>query len=127
MLKYFFCYQFSLLHYISTTVVALTNLTAVIRNQRCQFQSMFSFSLFGAGSTKLFCVIIIGSVLRYKFGRGSDSSDFNLIYLGREIWLSPVIQATWEARAVGWFEVEQSPQGFRWISGSALCPLTEWK
>jgi hypothetical protein len=24
---------------------------------------------------------------------------------GREIWLSPVIQATWEARAVGWFEV----------------------
>jgi hypothetical protein len=26
-----------------------------------------------------------------------------------EIWLSPVIQATWEARAVGWFEVE-SPQ-----------------
>jgi hypothetical protein len=26
----------------------------------------------------------------------------------REIWLSPVIQATWEARAVGWFEVERS-------------------
>jgi hypothetical protein len=32
-----------------------------------------------------------------------------LQYLGWEIWLSPVIQATWEARVVGWFEVERSP------------------
>jgi hypothetical protein len=29
-----------------------------------------------------------------------------------EIWLSPVIQATWEARAVGWFEVETPFQDF---------------
>ena len=27
-------------------------------------------------------------------------------YLSRENWLSPVIQATWEARTVGWLEVE---------------------
>jgi hypothetical protein len=29
------------------------------------------------------------------------------IWLGRKIWLSPVIQATWEARVVGWLEVER--------------------
>jgi hypothetical protein len=27
-------------------------------------------------------------------------------YSSREIWLSPVIQATWEARAVEWLEAE---------------------
>ena len=27
---------------------------------------------------------------------------------GRENWLSPVIQATWEARTVGWLEKEGS-------------------
>jgi hypothetical protein len=26
---------------------------------------------------------------------------------GREIWLSPVIQATWEARTVEWLEVSR--------------------
>jgi hypothetical protein len=39
---------------------------------------------------------------------------------GREIWLSPVIQATWEARAVGWFEVERLPQENRRAFGTAL-------
>ena len=28
---------------------------------------------------------------------------------GREIWHSPVIQANWEARTVGWLEAERSP------------------
>jgi hypothetical protein len=39
------------------------------------------------------------------------------VYLGDlagwEIWLSPVIQATWEARAVGWLEVDTTPPGKR--------------
>jgi hypothetical protein len=38
----------------------------------------------------------------------------------REMWLSPVIQATWEARAVGWFEVERSISGNGWSFRAAL-------
>jgi hypothetical protein len=39
---------------------------------------------------------------------------------GREIWLSPVIQATWEAREVGWLEVDTPLQDVGLTSGSAL-------
>jgi hypothetical protein len=35
---------------------------------------------------------------------------------GRKIWLSPVIQATWEARTVEWLEVEGNGR----MLGSAL-------
>jgi hypothetical protein len=39
---------------------------------------------------------------------------------GREIWLSPVIQATWEARAVEWLEGLDLARTNGWCSGSAL-------
>jgi hypothetical protein len=38
----------------------------------------------------------------------------------REIWLSPVIQAIWEARAVGWLDVDTPLQDVGLTSGSAL-------
>jgi hypothetical protein len=44
--------------------------------------------------------------------------------LGREIWLSPVIQATWEARVVGRLEVERPLQRFGWTFTTALWFLT---
>ena len=40
----------------------------------------------------------------------------------RENWLSPVIQATWEARTVGWLEKEGSLLPDRIISVAALWP-----
>jgi hypothetical protein len=43
-------------------------------------------------------------------GKNNSKIKVEKVFLGREIWLSPVIQATWEARAVGWFEVERPPQ-----------------
>jgi hypothetical protein len=42
----------------------------------------------------------------------------------REIWLSPVIQATWEARTVEWLEVQTLLLGSGRISGSALWAST---
>jgi hypothetical protein len=44
--------------------------------------------------------------------------------LGRENWLSPVIQATWEATTVGWLEVNTPLRHNRRISGSALWAST---
>jgi hypothetical protein len=35
----------------------------------------------------------------------SPPQSFDIISGSRENWRSPVIQATWEARAVGWLEV----------------------
>jgi hypothetical protein len=53
-------------------------------------------------------------------GPGSRSGSRVNCFKGREIWLSPVIQATWEARAVGWFEVERPAQENRRAFGTAL-------
>jgi hypothetical protein len=39
---------------------------------------------------------------------------------GREIWLSPVIQATWEARIEDWLEVYTLHEGNGRMLGSAL-------
>ena len=47
---------------------------------------------------------------------------FILKVLSRENWLSPVIQATWEARSVGWLEKEGSQRPGRMISVAALWP-----
>jgi hypothetical protein len=43
-----------------------------------------------------------------------------VIKLGREIWLSPLIQATWEARAVGRLEGLDLFRTYGWLSGAAL-------
>ena len=40
----------------------------------------------------------------------------------RENWLSPIIQATWEARTVGWLEKEGFIHTDRMISVAALWP-----
>jgi hypothetical protein len=45
---------------------------------------------------------------------------FVVISSGREIWLSPVDQATWEARAVGWFEVDTPFRDNQWTSWSVV-------
>ena len=42
--------------------------------------------------------------------------------LSRENWLSPVNQATWEARAVGWLEVEWLITSGNSVSVAALRP-----
>jgi hypothetical protein len=41
-------------------------------------------------------------------GLSPQALKSHIIKMGidREMWLYAVIQATWEARAVGWFEVE---------------------
>jgi hypothetical protein len=44
---------------------------------------------------------------------------------GREMWLSPVIQATWEARVVEWFDVASTHQDNRWTFWATLRPTSQ--
>jgi hypothetical protein len=50
--------------------------------------------------------------------------SLKLAYIGWEIWLSPEFQATWEARPVGWLEVEcpqQESEGLGGPDNRCLC------
>ena len=58
-------------------------------------------------------------IIARSFGYGRSASA---ICISRENWLSPVIQATWEARSVGWLEKEGSQRPGRMISVAALWP-----
>ena len=52
----------------------------------------------------------------------TDETSLLQVDISRENWLSPVIQATWEARTRGWLEVERLlPSAYR-DSVAALWP-----
>jgi hypothetical protein len=60
------------------------------------------------------CLIPVSYIRKAQFLNIAHKTE------GREMWLSPVIQATWEARAVGWLEVLRLLRANRWNFRSAL-------
>jgi hypothetical protein len=92
-----FCYY---CHYLCDLYLNIGNLVAV-NIAKIQTADLRSESPNFPNCTKYYqCFKIILRQGRF----GSLAGRFGS--LGREIWLSPVIQATWEARAVEWLEAE---------------------
>jgi hypothetical protein len=69
-----------------------------------EYSGFFSF-MYSASSDYKFNFMFGLEIWLSLAGRFGSLWPRDLALFGREIWLSPVSQATWEARAVGWFEV----------------------
>jgi hypothetical protein len=69
------------------------------------------------------CVLYVFGAGTFGFLAGRFGWPGDLAF-GREIWLSPVIQATWEARTMEWLEVYTLLLGNGRMPGSALWAST---